>query len=92
MFINERILILYGSQTGTAQDLAENIWRESKRFYFKSTVKSMDDYNVLDLISEECVIFVCSTTGQGEEPDNMKQFWRFLLRKNIPSDSLSNLK
>ncbi|XP_044266839.1 NADPH-dependent diflavin oxidoreductase 1 isoform X1 [Tribolium madens] len=92
MFINEKIVILYGSQSGNAQDLAERIWRESKRFHFKSTVKSMDDYNVLELVSEQCVIFVCSTTGQGEEPDNMKQFWRFLLRRSLPTDSLVNLK
>ncbi|RZC41878.1 NADPH-dependent diflavin oxidoreductase 1, partial [Asbolus verrucosus] len=92
MFTNEKIVILYGSQTGNAQDLAERIWRESKRFYFKSSVKSMDDYNIVELISEKCVIFVCATTGQGEEPDNMKLFWKFLLRKNLPTDSLINLK
>ena len=35
------------------------------------------------------VVFVCATTGQGDEPDNMKQFWRFLLRKSLPHDSLA---
>ena len=44
------------------------------------------------LIYEVTVIFVCSTTGQGEEPDNMKQFWRFLLRKNLPPDSLQGMR
>lgn len=44
------------------------------------------------LIHEVTVIFVCSTTGQGEEPDNMKQFWRFLLRKNLPPDSLQGMR
>ncbi|KAJ8937008.1 hypothetical protein NQ314_012090 [Rhamnusium bicolor] len=91
-YANEKLTILYGSQTGNAQDLAERIWRESKRFYFRSTVKSLDEYNVLELINEKCVLFVCSTTGQGEEPDNMKVFWKFLLRKNLPTDALSNLR
>ncbi|XP_071455129.1 NADPH-dependent diflavin oxidoreductase 1 isoform X2 [Hetaerina americana] len=54
-------------------------------------VKAMDDYKVINLINEKLVIFVCSTTGQGEEPDNMKNFWKFLLRKNLPTHSLSNL-
>lgn len=31
------------------------------------------------------------TAPQGELPANMKQFWRFLLRKNLPADSLSGL-
>ncbi|KAG5887436.1 hypothetical protein JTB14_003288 [Gonioctena quinquepunctata] len=83
---------MYGSQTGNAQDFAERIWRESKRFYFRSIVKALDEYNISELINEKCVIFVCSTTGQGEEPDNMKSFWKFMLRKNLPSHVLSNLK
>lgn len=87
-----KLSILYGSQTGNAQDISERIWRESKRFYFTGTVKSMDDYDVTELISEKCVIFVCSTTGQGDEPDNMKLFWKFLLRKSLPVNSLMNLK
>ena len=28
---------------------------------------------------------------QGDNPDNMKQFWRFMLRKDLASDSLSDL-
>ena len=87
-----KILILYGSQTGTAQDIAERIWRESKQVNLRSVVKSMDDYPVENLIYESIVVFVCSTTGQGEEPDNMKKFWKFLLRKCLPSNSLSNMK
>ncbi|KAK6621939.1 hypothetical protein RUM44_001746 [Polyplax serrata] len=87
----KKILILYGSQTGTAQDVAERIWREAKRVNFPASVKSMDDYPVEDLIKESLVVFVCATTGQGEEPDNMKKFWRFLLRKCLPSNSLHNM-
>ncbi|KAJ8954736.1 hypothetical protein NQ318_011431 [Aromia moschata] len=91
-FENEKLTILYGSQTGNAQDLAERIWRESKRFYFRSTVKSLDEYDVLELINEKCAVFVCSTTGQGEEPDSMKAFWKFLLKKSLPRDVLNNLR
>ena len=36
-------------------------------------------------------IFVCSTTGQGEAPDNMRNFWSFLLRKGLPADILSHM-
>lgn len=62
----ERFLnILYASQTGTAQEVSENIWRESKCYHFKGTVKALDDYDVRNLIEEKLVIFVCATTGQG---------------------------
>ncbi|XP_069679042.1 NADPH-dependent diflavin oxidoreductase 1 [Periplaneta americana] len=87
-----RINILYGSQTGTAQEVAERIWRESKRFYFQGPVRAMDDYPVSELIYEAVVVFICSTTGQGEEPDNMKKFWKFLLRRNLPANSLKGMR
>ncbi|XP_075226577.1 NADPH-dependent diflavin oxidoreductase 1 isoform X2 [Lycorma delicatula] len=52
----------------------------------------MDEYPITELLFERLVIFVCSTTGQGDQPDNMKKFWKFLLRKNLPSNSLQNVK
>lgn len=62
------------------------------RFHFGGPVKAMDDYAIDKLIFEPLVVFVCSTTGQGEEPDNMKLFWKFMLRKNLPSNSLNCLR
>ena len=44
------------------------------------------------LLYEPVVVFVCSTTGQGDEPDNMRNFWRFLLRKTLPKDSLKAVR
>ncbi|KAF9902050.1 NADPH-dependent diflavin oxidoreductase 1 [Linnemannia zychae] len=87
-----RILFLYGSQTGCAQDVAENAAREARRMHFSATVSAMDDYDRSLLIRERCVVFIASTTGQGEEPDNMKKFWKFLLRKSHPSDALDHME
>nr|CAD7258918.1 unnamed protein product [Timema shepardi] len=89
---DRRLIVLFGSQTGFAQEVAERIWREAKRYHFRGPLQAMDDYPVPQLIYEPLVIFVCSTTGQGEEPDNMKHFWKFLLRKNLPTNSLQYLR
>ncbi|KAM9176576.1 NADPH-dependent diflavin oxidoreductase 1 isoform 3-T6 [Mergus octosetaceus] len=86
-----RLLILYGSQTGTAQDTAERIGREAKRRHFQCRVEALDSYDVANLINELLVVFVCATTGQGDPPDNMKIFWRFLFRKNLPPSSLCQM-
>ncbi|XP_030746156.1 NADPH-dependent diflavin oxidoreductase 1 isoform X2 [Sitophilus oryzae] len=91
-FLNKKITILYGSQTGNAQDLAERIWRESKRFYFQSSVSTLNEYDVSQIAQENCLIIVCSTTGQGDEPENMKKFWKLLLRRSLPSDLLSDVR
>ena len=44
---SRRICVLYGSQTGTAQEVAERIGREAKRRYLSATVLALDDYNVV---------------------------------------------
>ncbi|KAI9030660.1 hypothetical protein CLU79DRAFT_694685 [Phycomyces nitens] len=85
------LLVLYGSETGCAQDVAETISRQGKRRHFRTRVSAMDEYDKANLVDETLVIFVCSTTGQGDEPNNMKKFWRFLLRKNLPHDILNGL-
>lgn len=87
-----RILVLYGSQTGTAQDVAEQIWRESRQWGFQGPVLALEDYNIQQLIEERLVIFVVATTGDGMEPDNMKQAWRFLLKRSLPSNSLNGMQ
>uniref|UniRef100_A0A8B9KN64 NADPH-dependent diflavin oxidoreductase 1 n=2 Tax=Astyanax mexicanus TaxID=7994 RepID=A0A8B9KN64_ASTMX len=85
------LLVLYGSQTGTAQDMAERIGRQAQRRRTEVRVQSLDSYNVANLISETLVVFVCATTGQGDPPDNMKNFWRFVFRKSLPTGSLCRL-
>ncbi|XP_066466654.1 NADPH-dependent diflavin oxidoreductase 1 isoform X1 [Tiliqua scincoides] len=87
----QKILLLFGSQTGTAQDTAERIGREAKRRHFQCRVEALDSYSVANLIHEPLVVFVCATTGQGDPPDNMKNFWRFLFRKNLPTTSLCQM-
>nr|XP_031834262.1 NADPH-dependent diflavin oxidoreductase 1 isoform X3 [Nomia melanderi] len=90
--INTNVTILYGSETGTAEDVAEQIWKSAKRKGLHSSVSAMDDYDIKSLTSERMIIFVVATTGQGDPPNNMKQFWRFLLRKSLPTTFLMNVK
>lgn len=85
------LLVLYGSQTGSAQDVAQRLTRQARRRRLQVRLSPLDGYNVAELISETLVVFVCSTTGQGEPPDNMKNFWRFLFRKSLPAGSLGLL-
>lgn len=40
-----RLLVLYGSQTGTAQDVAERVGREGRRRHFRTQVTAMDEYD-----------------------------------------------
>ena len=44
---SRKLLVLYGSQTGTAQDVAERIGREAKRRHFATRVTALDLYNIV---------------------------------------------
>jgi len=44
-----------------------------------------------DLVSENIVIFVVSTTGSGVEPRSMTPLWTNLLRSDLPSDTFEGL-
>ncbi|KAI9294511.1 riboflavin synthase domain-like protein [Neoconidiobolus thromboides FSU 785] len=86
------IKILYGSQTGYACDLSLRLYNSLYRHGFNIIfIGFMDSYPIEDILEDEMILFVCSTTGEGEEPDNMKQFWKFLLRRNLPVDFLDHL-
>lgn len=85
------ILILYGSQTGTAKFAAEELERELFKNKFSAKVSEMDAYNLLNLPEEQFIILIISTTGYGEFPTNAKSFWNFLMRKDLPGDSLEQV-
>ncbi|KAL4458060.1 hypothetical protein ABPG75_012925 [Micractinium tetrahymenae] len=88
------VLILYSSQTGNAQDVAERIGRETQRRHYAPRVLPADAYapHAASLPGEAVLVWVASTTGQGDPPDNMRQLWRLLLRKSLPPDLLAGVR
>ena len=86
------ITILYGSQTGTAQDVAEGLGRDAERYAIDAHVCAMDDVPRDALPSLKLVVIVCSTTGDGATPDNMKANYRALLRKSLPATFLAGVR
>ncbi|KAF2558028.1 hypothetical protein F2Q68_00017018 [Brassica cretica] len=41
---------------------------------------------------EEAIVFVVSTTGQGDSPDSFKEFWKFLLQRNLGNSWLQRVR
>lgn len=90
---NEKsLIILFGSQTGTSQDLAERIWKTAKSNNHSAVLSSFDKFNFENLNEKTFLLCVCSTTGDGVEPDNMQKFWKFIMRKSLPKDCMSTVK
>ncbi|KAD3640796.1 hypothetical protein E3N88_30019 [Mikania micrantha] len=77
------LLILYATETGNALDAAERLGREAERRGCPVLILSMDEFDPNSLPCEKFVIFVVSTTGQGDTPHSMKAFWTFLLQRSL---------
>ncbi|RHY33197.1 hypothetical protein DYB32_003117 [Aphanomyces invadans] len=84
--------VLYGSATGTGQDVAEQIGRMATARHIPVIVSSMDAFDIHQLPALSHVVFVASSTGDGEAPENMTSTWKFLLRKSLAADSLQAMK
>jgi sulfite reductase (NADPH) flavoprotein alpha-component len=74
----EPLLILFGSQTGSAEGLAKRVAKESEKRGFAPRVLALNDYEQADLARGGKILIVSSTWGDGEPPDNAVNFWSWL--------------
>lgn len=83
--ISKEVTILYGSQTGNAQGLAENAASKLEGNGFQVTISSMSDYKVNNLKKIENLLIAVSTHGEGDPPDNTLSFHEYLHGRRAPS-------
>ncbi|KAF2754615.1 sulfite reductase hemo protein, beta-component [Pseudovirgaria hyperparasitica] len=69
------LTVLFASDNGNAENLAKRLGNRGKARGLKTMVMAMDDYPLEDLSSEENVVLITSTAGQGEFPQNGHAFW-----------------
>src|SRR6058998_559438 len=70
-----RLLILYGSQTGTAEALAKRIGKEALARGLDARVLDAGEHRAVDWTKERTLLVVTSTYGEGDMPDNAQSFW-----------------
>ncbi|KAJ5099827.1 Oxidoreductase FAD/NAD(P)-binding [Penicillium argentinense] len=84
-------LILYGSETGNAQEVAEELGSLAERLRFVTHVSELNHASADTLSSYTVTIFVISTTGQGDLPANARKFWKSLLLKKLSPTYLNGV-
>ncbi|MDX8291607.1 assimilatory sulfite reductase (NADPH) flavoprotein subunit [Metabacillus indicus] len=82
--VSKEVTVLYGSQTGNAQSLAENAAKTLSEQGFQVTISSMNDYKPNQLKKEKNLLIVVSTHGEGTPPDNALSFYEFLHGRRAP--------
>ncbi|KAF4679248.1 hypothetical protein FOZ60_015314 [Perkinsus olseni] len=81
----QKVYVYYGSASGRAEEAAFDLWRELKackyhtvQFSGPQALDAAPFEEVFDGKEKKTVIFIVSTTGQGDCPENMAMFWRKL--------------
>lgn len=81
---SEALTVLYGSQTGNAEDIADMLCERAQAAGLNATAYDMLDYKPKDLKKEKNVIVCVSTHGEGDPPDNAEELHAFLHGKKAP--------
>ena len=93
----KRIQILYGSQTGNSEDIASSLHGRCQEDLGVTDI----DCGTLDSIKNDInelkqnvslVIVVCSTTGNGDAPENALGFWRAVKIRSLAKNTLEGLR
>ncbi|KAF2100742.1 NADPH dependent diflavin oxidoreductase-like protein 1 [Rhizodiscina lignyota] len=85
-------LILYGTETGNAQDVAEELGRLVERLHFSARVTELDGVTLKELLQYQVVIIAISTTGQGDLPANALSFWKSLRSARLRPGCLQRMQ
>jgi sulfite reductase (NADPH) flavoprotein alpha-component len=78
------LVVLYGSQTGTAEGLAKKTAKAAESKGFAPKVVCMEKYESAELTKAEHVLVITSTYGDGEPPDNAHSFWNWISSEGAP--------
>lgn len=88
------MVIFWGSQSGTAEGLANRLGNEiSRRYGLKALCADLSEYNpdsIQSIASGTLAVFILSTYGEGEPSDNASDTWQWL-HSSQPID-LKNLE
>jgi glutamate synthase (NADPH) large chain len=77
--------ILFGTQTGNSESLANDCVALAANFGMMAQVHDMGNVSVDDLKTMERVLIITSTYGEGEQPDNAQALYTAMTSGNAPT-------
>lgn len=82
------VLILYASDGGAAEKKAKRLANRAKARGLSTTITTLDSFTLETLAEEEHVVFITSTAGQGEPPQNGRTFFKSLNAAALRGDQI----
>lgn len=80
----KELTILFGSQTGNSQGLAEEISEKLKNMEYQVMLTPMNEFKVKDLKKLTHLLIIVSTHGEGDPPDTALPFYEYLYSRRAP--------
>lgn len=77
------LLLLYGTESGNSEGLADKLGKTVKKKGFKPTVKNMSDLSPADLKKHENILTLISTWGDGEPPESATAFYEGFMKDDL---------
>ena len=69
------LLLIFGTETGNAEELADDAAHSAERLDLNPTVMDMEDITPGDISGAKRLIVICSTWGEGEQPVNAQDLY-----------------
>ena len=85
-----KITVLYGTETGNSELLAMDICKAGEQSGLECVNFGMDEVDNSDFSEIENLLIVCSTWGDGEQPDNAIDLWDYV--EELGNEDLQNMK
>lgn len=82
--ITKNVTIISASQTGNARKVAEDLLAKLTKQGIKATLIASADYKTKSLISEQILLLITSTQGEGDPPEEAISLHKFIYGKKAP--------
>ncbi|KFY97982.1 hypothetical protein V500_01836 [Pseudogymnoascus sp. VKM F-4518 (FW-2643)] len=92
--LNKDVVVFWGSQSGTAERLAARLGKECHvKYGLETVIADLGDYDAASIAripASKLALFVISTYGEGDPPDNVNEIWSWVLTNK--DEKLHNLR
>lgn len=83
-----KLTVLYGTESGNSEALADRAAKEAKRLGFDAIVKNMAEISPAEIRGIDRLLVIVSTWGEGDPPDSVVPFYKELMEKDLPLKEL----
>lgn len=83
-----KLTVLYGTESGNSESLADRAVKEAKKRGFKAVMKNMSDFAPAELAKVSNLLVIVSTWGDGDPPETAISFYKELMASTTSLDGV----